>query len=111
MRRNDLSYLGDGVSALRYWVFNAFMVTTWLSLKVIVLFAGIGVNYMFTVEPTPVATSVTSQLGCAFINLMYGISVLVLASVIIITWLLGNVYIFRKELYYGMKAYFRRGDL
>ena len=111
MRKTDLSYLGEGFSALHFWVFNACMTIAWLALRVLALFAGIGINYIFTIDPTPVSTSVTGQLGCAFISLMYGLSVLAIATVILTSWLFGNIYILRKELYELAKRLFRWGDL
>ena len=111
MRKTDMSHLGDGGSILHFWMFNAGMAITWLCLYILEMFAVIGIGYMFTVEPMPDTASVTSQLGCAFINLMYGISVFVIAATIRSLWLFGNIYILRMELYGLLKRLFRWGDL
>ena len=111
MQKTDLSYLGDGFSAIHFWVFNICVLIAWLSLRTLAIFAGIGIDYIFTVDSTSVAASITGQLGCAFINLIYGVSVLAIATTILSLWLFGNIYILRMELYGLLKRLFRWGDL
>lgn len=79
----------------------------WLALHMLQMFAIIGVGYIFEIDPVNVTASVTGQLGCAFVNLMYGLSVLALAIFIIMAWFCGNIYILRKEIYELVKWYFR----
>ena len=111
MRKNDVGYLGDGFSPIRFWVFNFGMAIVWLSLCMLQTFAVIGVGYMFTVDPVNTTTTITGQMGCAFINLLYGTSALVLVVFIQLIWIGGNVYIIRKELYELANWLFRWDDL
>lgn len=105
--------LGEGFSVSLFWIFNSIATLVYMAFRFLQIYAVIGVSQIITygAEELHGNTSVLATLGVSFINLIYGVSTLVLYFCIVLLWLAGNLYIFRRELYHWYCDYFRVGDL
>lgn len=111
MRKNDIRYLGDGFSLIHFWVFNGAMITCYVALNILQTFAILGMNAFLLASENALQTTPLAQLGWAFLNLIYGLSLIIIFTLIVVMWSCGNLYIMRKELYWVMMRYFRWDEL
>lgn len=114
MTRNDIYkeiYLGDGFNPIYLFEFNICAIAVYLSVRILMMLAVIGVGYIFTLTTTAAEPSTLENLGSAFVNLIYGVSAIVTLIFVLSMWVLGNVYLLRKELYEFGESVFHWDDL